>query len=340
MGEGMVMSMQNERDPRTILVREKYFSLRPKPLERWLWQQGLPQAAERVFWLHWEEGMKRGDWCSELALRQVARECCVDASTVTRAYQLLKSLDLIRRQDPGRDPANPFQQAIAVTEVRVPRALLNELGRAPSRGLKHAQAPQGASPKAQREEGSPVNGKNVEAAPSASQAIPTSSKALTRVESAALMRKLSERERTAFFVASRDRLTDMAFDADTVLSPEDQRSVIELLTRISSASPAVAVAPSASASRSPAQFAKERRLSPLEAARVRKYVLALVPATAGAEVFRQVLWSVEEGALRRFEPRLAINIALKKIREGAWSRPNRMPPNWLRPAVPEACSAA
>ena len=44
------------RDPRTVLVREKYFSLRPKPLERWLWQQGLSQAAERVFWLHWEEG--------------------------------------------------------------------------------------------------------------------------------------------------------------------------------------------------------------------------------------------------------------------------------------------
>ena len=27
------------RDRRTALVREKYFSLRPKPLERWLWQQ-------------------------------------------------------------------------------------------------------------------------------------------------------------------------------------------------------------------------------------------------------------------------------------------------------------
>ena len=26
---------------------------------------------------------------------------------------------------------------------------------------------------------------------------------------------------------------------------------------------------------------------------------------------------------------MALNIALKKIREGAWSKPNRMPPNWL-----------
>ena len=66
------MSIETTRDPRDALVRDKYFSLHPKPLQRWLWQQGLPQAAERVFWLHWEEGMKRGDWCSELSLREVA----------------------------------------------------------------------------------------------------------------------------------------------------------------------------------------------------------------------------------------------------------------------------
>ena len=121
------------RDPRTALVREKYFSLRPKPLERWLWQQGLPQAAERVFWVHWEEGMKAGDWCSQVPLKLVASMCCVDPSTVTRAYQVLKKLDLIRREDPGRDPGNPFQQATAITEVRIPRELLTELSRAPNR---------------------------------------------------------------------------------------------------------------------------------------------------------------------------------------------------------------
>ena len=54
---------------------------------------------------------------------------------------------------------------------------------------------------------------------------------------------------------------------------------------------------------------------------------------------------MEEGALRRFEVPLAANIALKKLREGAWTRPNRMPPNWLRvdllrDARPESCVAA
>ena len=81
-------------------------------------------------------------------------------------------------------------------------------------------------------------------------------------------------------------------------------------------------------------------MSPLEAARLRKIVLQGAPPAGGAELFRQVLWSMEEGALRRFEPRLAINIALKKIREGAWTRPNRMPPNWLVNARSESCSAA
>ncbi len=124
---------ENKRDPRVRLVREKYFSIRPRPLERWLWAQGIPASAERVFWLHWQEGVQRGDWCSEIPLRRVALECSLDVSTVTRAYQLLGKIGCIRRTDPGRDAANPFQQATAVTEVRVPRALLGELDRHPNR---------------------------------------------------------------------------------------------------------------------------------------------------------------------------------------------------------------
>lgn len=63
--------------------------------------------------------MKAGDWCSQVPLKLVASMCCVDPSTVTRAYQVLKKLDLIRREDPGRDHGNPFQQATAITEVRI-----------------------------------------------------------------------------------------------------------------------------------------------------------------------------------------------------------------------------
>ena len=334
------MSIENERDVRAMLVREKYFTLRPKPLERWLWKQGLPQAAERVFWLHWEEGMRRGDWCSELALKVVARECCVDTSTVTRAYQILKRLDLLRREDPGRDPSMPFQQAIAITEVRIPRELICTLSQSPNRARKS----QNEAGSLQSGEGnqhnqakprSPITGESPRATPE-----PPAS-GLSRGESSALMSKLSAHERSEFFLASRDRRSAMPFDETTSLNPEERGRVLALLASISSETPKPSDKPSnAPAAGVQVAFAKPRKLSPLEAARLRKSILQSTPATVGPEIFRQVLWSMEEGALRRFDSRLASNIALKKIREGAWSRPNRMPPNWMRSAEAEACSAA
>jgi hypothetical protein len=155
------------------------------------------------------------------------------------------------------------------------------------------------------------------------------------------MRKLSERERAAFFVASRDRRTAMPFDEQSALTPPERGQVLVLLTHLSASTPRAPERAAAPAPAVHAPFAKPRQLSPLDAARLRKSILGLVPLASGSEVFRQVLWSIEEGALRRFEPRLAANIALKKIREGAWSRPNRMPPNWLRAgAQAETCSAA
>jgi hypothetical protein len=329
------MSIRNERDVRTQLTREKYFSLRPKPLERWIWQQSIPQAAERVFWVHWEEGMRRGDWCSELALRQVARECAVDTSTVTRAYQALRRLGLIRREDPGRDPGNPFRQAIAITEVLVPRELLHSLSRYPNRSNPLATSNTLAK--------SPIQSRVLtRPAPDVpASAGVTQTPALSRAESKALMSKLSETEQREFFLASRDRRTSMTFDAQTTLLPEERGRVLHLLARISgSTPPPPAAAQTTIAVATHATYAKTRRLSPLEAARVRASVFDVSPASQGAELFRQVLWSIEEGALRRFDPRLALNIALKKIREGAWTRPNRLPPNWLANARSETCSAA
>lgn len=320
------MSIRNERDARTQLSREKYFSLRPKPLERWIWERGIPQAAERVFWVHWEEGMRRGDWCSELSLRQVARECAVDTSTVTRAYQALKHLGLLRREDPGRDPANPFRQSIAITEVLIPRELLVNLSRFPNRN----RAVTTEMPVASAPEGLPPQPIETPKAPP-----------LGRGETKVILERLSDQERQAYFAASRDRRTSMSFDAETKLTPEERGRVLDVLTSIANATPDI---PSPSPSKAPpkqvASYAKPRRLSALEAARVRSSVLNLAAPNGGSELFRQVLWSIEEGALRRFDARLALNIALKKIRDGAWTRPNRLPPNWLANARTETCSAA
>jgi hypothetical protein len=321
------MSIESAHDPRSALVKYKYFSLHPKPLERWLWKQALPPAAERVFWLHWEAGMQNGDWCSEIPLKRVAFECCVDPSTVTRAYQLLKALELIRREDPGRDPNNPFQQATAITEVQLPRELIAELSRSPNR-------PQKSQP-IDAETATPKAGGLLQTLPHKAR--------YSRVESQAMWSRASAAERSRFFTASRDRLTALEFDADTKLTPQDRGQILGILAQVAAARPASSQPKSNGATPEPHG---PRRLSVLELARVRKRILEVVPAEGSAEILRQVIWAAEQGALQRFTLSLAINIALKKIREGAWSKPHRMPPNWLprdvrkQIAQPEPCNAA
>ncbi len=330
----------SSRDPRDMLVTEKYFSLRPKPLEKWLWKQGVPAAAERVFWVHWEAGMRAGDWCSQIPIRLVALECCLDPSTVTRAYQVLGKLGLLRREDPGRDPGNPFQQATAVTEVRVPRDLLVELDRSPSRGVRK---PAPVLPVAQPE--APVPASVSVAADAAPRRAPQGH--LKYRDYQRILGRLSSTEKARYSHAWANGGASMTFDPGTSITPEDQAHLNwQLHLKANPPAPEPRPAQHLTALARPGNaFVGPRRLSVLEAARLRRRIGEVVASAEAAEAFRQVLWSVEEGALRRFEVALAINIAAKKLREGAWTRPNRMPPNWmrsdvLRQAAPEPCVAA
>lgn len=321
------------RDPRTALVREKYFSLRPKPLERWLWQQGLPQAAERVFWVHWEEGMKAGDWCSQIPLKLVASLCCVDPSTVTRAYQVLKKLDLIRREDPGRDPGNPFQQATAITEVRIPRELLTELSRAPNRPQRRLDEEGGD----QRHAAAPTRAAPASGAASVERPAIAAGPPADRAMIGKAIGKLSDAERARFVAASRACTTHLEFEANTRLDPEERAAVLGVLASFARTKTAPIPAAVADGRRS----ASKRPISPLEAARLRRNLLELLPRPAAGEALREILWSMEEGSLNRYEVPHAINTALKLVREGRWTRPNRMPPNWRGSrAAAETCSAA
>jgi hypothetical protein len=411
-------------DPRVRLIREKYFSVRPKPLERWLWSKNVPASAERVFWLHWQEGQQRGDWCSEIPLRRVAQECDLDVSTVTRAYQCLARLGCIRRTDPGRDPANPFQQATAVTEVRIPAELLQGLHRYPNRrqptessqvaeagrggrqgnsladepGLLAAQA--GVPNASQRsaavmetadndvggiplQQRPPMTGADrvatdagdvdpADGAAGERSLTPASSGArqsvsplngLTGRERAKALAEitalLSPTERDAYHGALRLHQSSMAFDSDSKVSAEKRAFLEETLASLAedaSASRGTAARPSATTaqrSRTPpahtAANAVQRKLSLFQIARLRRDIQSATFSASAPELVRQVVWSIESGALRRFSPLHALNIAVKKIREGSWTRPHRMPPNWARalstPTLSvasshEACSAA
>ena len=317
------------RDVRSRLVAENFFSMRPKPLERWVWQQGLPASAERIYWYHWDLGHRNGTWCSQVPIRIVGRDCCLDPATVTRAYQLLKSLDLIRREDPGRDPANPFQQATALTEVRVPRELLTTLGREPKRRSAAAPKPAVAAEPA-------VQGR-VEPRP----VVPAV--AVSREESKAIFGRFSAGERTRFVEASRHRRSGMEFDADTRLGPTDHAHVLDTLESLAHARP-VQTVPDRPANQASGAPKGPRRLQALEVVRLQRSLRTLAAAAgtpANPSLLREVMYAVEEGALTKFPVPLAINIALKKLREGAWSVPHRMPTEWgVQRAYPEQCSAA
>jgi hypothetical protein len=330
------MPGENALDPRARLVREKYFSLRPKPLERWLWAQGITPAAERVFWLHWQEGQQRGDWCSEISLRQVARECCVDLSTVTKAYQWLARLGCLRRTDPGRDPANPFQQAIAVTEVRIPRELLLELDRHPSRRAQRA-------PKSEI----CVHGTPAETVVTSAAQTPKSPDPFAGMSGRERLRAMAQLEQamsagelTRYREARRMRGAHIKFDEDSKLSAEERGRVLQLLS-ILAAAPAQSSEPTHSPQ---ATRSQPRQLSVFELARLKRDIQAVTSAHEAPELLRQVVWSIEAGSLKRFTSTHAIHIALKKLREGAWTRPHRMPPNWVHvigtPAVLETCRYA
>jgi hypothetical protein len=317
------------RDVRSRLVAENFFSMRPKPLERWVWQQGLPASAERVYWYHWDLGYRNGTWCSQVPIRIVGRDCCLDPATVTRAYQLLKSLDVLRREDPGRDPANPFQQATALTEVRIPRELLAMLGREPKRR-------QAAAPKAVVPTEPVVQGR---AAPR--PVTPTMT--VSREDSKAIFGRLTAGERTRFAEASRHRRSAMEFDADTHLGPTDRAHVLDTLESLAHARP-VQAGPDRPANASASARKGPRRLQALEILRLQRSLRTLATAAGTPTkpgVLREVMYAVEEGALTKFPVPLAINIALKKLRDGAWSVPHRMPAEWgLQRTYPEQCSAA
>jgi hypothetical protein len=344
-GEGKVMSIENARDPRVTLMRDKYFTMRPKPLERWVWQQGLPASAERIYWYHWDLGAQNGTWCSQVPLRIVARDCFVDTATVTRAYQLLKRLGLVRREDPGRDPRNPFQQATAVTEVRVPRELVVSLSLEPNRRaiqVSKADAAMQASAASAPPRHLRAEIAGLEAAPNGIVEI-TSAAPIgipTRDQSRELFAKLSAGERTRFARASAHRRATLEFDADTRLTPTDRAHVLSTLDSLARARPG------SSPVRAAPAFAPAlpRRLAALDVVKVRKRLWTLATArTEGvsAQLLGEVVFAIEEGALVKFPVPLAVNIALKKIREGAWSSPHRMPPDWtLRRALPVPCSAA
>lgn len=327
------MSNGISHDPREVLVRQKYFSLRPQPLEQWIWKRGIAPSAERVFWLHWQDGMRNRDWCSSIPLKRVAVLCSLDISSVTRAYQVLARLGLVRRQDPGRDPSRPFERAVCVTEVRVPRELLQDMARYPDRAASRAPLEAEATADA-RETPRATDGKGSDASTSTPGIDPFAGlRARERQQALGmLLAKLSANERRQYHEALRLHQPHVVFDQDTRLDEQGRAVLLQFLQIAAAKPPSAALsAPSLVPVRRPCDTAAQsRKLTFIELARLRHELHRGTAVGGAAELMREIVWAVEQGALRRFSPLHGVRIALKKIREGAWTRPNRMPPNWSR----------
>ena len=328
------MSIETYTDPRTAIVREKYFSLRPKPLEKWLWAAKAPGSAERVFWYHWDIGHQNGSWVSQVPIRIVAKECGIDSGTVTRAYQWLQARGLVRRLDGGRDEANPFRQATSLTEVFVPRELVRRLAAEPNRRRDSGGAPSRVSGlQAAATVGASVH-------PITPRTPISSAPALSRHESQAILQKLSDAERRRLYAGQRDRKIDLTFDADTRLSEFERQYVLDTLRLVAGARPPSSVSTSVRI----VTLAERRRLSVPQLLETRQRLRK----TKGEgdsrgidQLLREIAWSVEEGSLAKFEVRHAMAIACKKVRDGVWSTPYGMPADWTpRRAHSEACGVA
>jgi hypothetical protein len=342
-------------DPRATLCETKYFGLRPQPLERFIYRLNLSRSAERVYWLHWDVGVRNRTFCSEIPISRAAQELNLDESSVIRAYQTLKAQGLIRRQDPGRDPANPFRRLTAVTEVLLPRAGLPELLNAPDRtskreaisGSADAVAPSSpvveaaepaapattstSSPPESTASAGQATDESAAASPIAQEPPPPPPKPGSMKIVFRAIGKLSPSERSRYNAVTADEIPTFEFDADTALSAEEQEALSGMVRRAQfdrrqNAGKPSGPAPSPAARAAP--HSGPRVLDVFRLADLRKRLCEVIPLAEVPERLREITWSIERGALLKLEVKLAMNVAIKKVREKLWTRPNRMPPNW------------
>lgn len=321
------MSEKTAYDPRDAMVQTKFYTHVPDPLFDLFVKKRIPRGPMLVFLMYWRAGMINGDFCSEIPIETVADRCGISTSAVTRAYQLLVRQGLLRRIDPGRDSRRPFQQAVKLTEVRLPAELLTRLDGYPNRGGRRKERSE-----ENREENPKVSTHEPALTPCITEALKDPFAGLKGRERVAaqgrLLSQMSRVERARYDEAFAKRLPSIVFDPDSRLSEAEQTMVQQLLRAMTKPSQNTAVSYKPSTPMGSPCTTPTRRLALPELARVRHALEKLCSADRQEELMRQIVWSVEQGALSRFTPRFACHIALKKVREGAWTRPNKMPPNW------------
>lgn len=324
------LAVAHHGDPRRLACEVKYFSIRPVPIDQYLVRIRLPLVAYHAFWLHWDIGRRNGDFLSEIALSEVAARLGCDESSVTRAYQRLKQEGLLRRYRPGRDPGNPHLEPIAITEVTLPSELSKQILKAPDRRQRTVINGPGTQDTAQGVPITPTSA-DIHTAQQAGGSDPEAAvwvrpRGALRIALRALS-KMSPEEKARYEAFREGRIENLSWDADTALTPEEREVILMSLrqARLIQIQPAPSHTP---ARRPPIAAQGPRRLSTVTLAQLRSRLTRHLALKDVPRRLLEITWAVERGNLRKHPVMLAVNIAVKKVREGLWNRPYRMPPDY------------
>jgi hypothetical protein len=324
------LTSPDHRDPRRLACESKHFSIRPVPIDQYLVRLRLPLIAYHAFWLHWDIGKRNGNFLSEITLSEVATRLGCDESSVTRAYQRLRQEGLLRRQSPGRDPADPHREPTAITEVTLPSELLKQILSAPDRRQRAA-----------------IDGQSTQSTVHTVVAIPASADTRTEQTTAAgdseaaawvrphgalrialrALSRMSPQERRRYEAFRERKIDALEWDPDTALTPEECEVTLMTL-RQARLTPVQTPRPSTPALRPSIAVQGPRRLSSFTQAQIRSRLVQYMALKKVPIRLLEITWAIETGSLRKHPVLLAINIALKKVRERLWTRPYRMPPHF------------
>jgi hypothetical protein len=328
------MRHENAQDPRRVLIDQSYFGMRPQPLEQYVYSLKLPQIAERVFWLHWDVGCRRGDFTSELSRRYVAEYVRADESSVKRAYDRLKRVGLIRRIDPGPDPENPFQRATMVTEVLLPKEALAPLLGAARRAKPATRASAVAPPTITAathatDEGPRASAGTIDALMLWQNASETLRATLPLSDFTTWIRPLTARVDGAEFLLEAPNAPAAARILSEFGKPIRQALVAHGYTgavRVKTLRNTPPCHPPST--ENPSTVMHPRRLSRGDCALLRHRISAAVPTDQLNNRFREAVWSIESGSFRSAPTAKAIHAVAKLMAESRWTRPRQMPSRW------------
>jgi len=340
------VSKKLNEDPRAVMVREKYYTHIPDPLLEYLVKEKLPSSALAVFLVYWRAGLINGTYCSEIPIETVAHKCYIDTSTVSRAYKLLEKKGLLRRESPGRDASKPFQEAVKVTEVLLPPPVYKALGTYPNRS-KGAPRANGEVAHAPTETGAhsfiddhgSVSKQNASlGTPSPSSEHSAGEKKATDVEVKDLFKGLSFKQRMRLLNEAISKLSPEAQSQyHHAISEGSANWNLDLKGKLSENEREILIHSLKASARSVRQEVPTQRLvtqsrlklTQTQIAHIRRKISETRRGPQVDLTLREVVWSIEKGSLSKFTTLLATRIALKKIREEQWTRPNKMPPNWM-----------